>query len=194
MSDGEAGQRESSADAVDRRLLLRIGARDLAAFEQFYRSYHLRLGHFVMNLTRRPPLVEEVVNDTMLAVWRNPERYNGASRVSTWVFAIAYRQGLQALRRFDLPLEDAEDEGASPPDAGPEGEAGLASLAARLKAAVAALPPSQRMVVDLTYGQEMGYREIAEVMDCPVDTVKTRMFHARRALRAALGGELADWI
>jgi RNA polymerase sigma-70 factor (ECF subfamily) len=49
-------------------------------------------------------------------------------------------------------------------------------------------------VVDLTYFHEMGYREIAEVMDCPVDTVKTRMSHARRRLRAMLAGRLNDWL
>ena len=56
------------------------------------------------------------------------------------------------------------------------------------------LSTEQRAVVDLTYFHELGYREIAEILSCPVDTVKTRMFHARRHLRKSLGGELADWI
>jgi RNA polymerase sigma-70 factor (ECF subfamily) len=60
--------------------------------------------------------------------------------------------------------------------------------------AVAELSPAHRAVVDLTYFHELGYREIAAVVDCPVDTVKTRMFHARRHLRKKLGGVLADWI
>jgi RNA polymerase sigma-70 factor (ECF subfamily) len=60
--------------------------------------------------------------------------------------------------------------------------------------AIAGLSPDHRAVVDLTYFHEIGYREIAEIMDCPVDTVKTRMFHARRHLKGMLGGALADWL
>jgi RNA polymerase sigma-70 factor (ECF subfamily) len=60
--------------------------------------------------------------------------------------------------------------------------------------AIGELSPDHRAVVDLTYFHEFGYREIAELMDCPVDTVKTRMFHARRHLRRKLAGELADWL
>jgi RNA polymerase sigma-70 factor (ECF subfamily) len=60
--------------------------------------------------------------------------------------------------------------------------------------AMARLSAEHRAVVDLTYFHDLGYREIAEIVGCPVDTVKTRMFHARRRLRQALPGELADWV
>ena len=56
------------------------------------------------------------------------------------------------------------------------------------------LTPEHRAVVDLTYFHGMGYREIADVVNCPVDTVKTRMFHARRRLRLAMSGDLVDWL
>ena len=60
--------------------------------------------------------------------------------------------------------------------------------------AMSSLSAEHRAVVDLTYFHELGYREIAEIMDCPVDTVKTRMFHARRKLKAAMPGSFADWL
>ena len=63
-----------------------------------------------------------------------------------------------------------------------------------LRGAIDQLSADHRTVVDLTYFHEIGYREIAELMDCPVDTVKTRMFHARRHLKSKLPGELADWL
>jgi RNA polymerase sigma-70 factor (ECF subfamily) len=63
-----------------------------------------------------------------------------------------------------------------------------------LREAMTSLSPDHRAVVDLTYFHGMGYREIAEIVDCPVDTVKTRMFHARRRLRQALAGNFADWL
>ena len=56
------------------------------------------------------------------------------------------------------------------------------------------LSPEHCAVVDLTYYHELGYREIAEILDCPVDTVKTRMFYARRHLKRVLEGELPDWV
>jgi anti-sigma factor RsiW len=63
-----------------------------------------------------------------------------------------------------------------------------------LVAALGGLPPEQRAVVALAYLHEIGYREIAEIVDCPVDTVKTRMFYARRRLRAQLGDGLEGWL
>jgi RNA polymerase sigma factor (sigma-70 family) len=179
---------------TDAALLERIAAHDRRAFEQLYRAYHPRLTRFLINLLRRPHLVEEVLNDTMLVVWRQPERYNGQSKVSTWVFAIAYRKALKALRRADEPVEDKDAAARPTAEPGPEQQLGLAQTGAALARAIGELSTEQRAVVDLTYFHEFGYREIAELMDCPVDTVKTRMFHARRRLKTKLAGQLADWL
>jgi RNA polymerase sigma-70 factor (ECF subfamily) len=145
-------------------------------------------------MTRRAPLVEEVLNDTMLAVWNRPDRFNGASKLSTWVFAIAYRKALNALRRQDEPVEDKGAADRPAPGGGPERELADRQAQAALMGALEILSPDHRAVVDLTYYHDMGYREIAEIMACPVDTVKTRMFHARRHLKRILSGRLADWL
>ena len=195
---GEAGggaNRAASPDARhDADLIERVGKKDLRAFEELYRIYHPRLSRFLINILRRAHLVEEVLNDTMMVVWRQPERYNGKSKVSTWIFAIAYRKALKALRRQDEPVEDKAAELRQSAEAGPELEAGRRQVQAALLEAMGALSADHRAVVDLTYFHEIGYREIAELMDCPVDTVKTRMFHARRHLRSKLRGRLADWL
>jgi RNA polymerase sigma factor (sigma-70 family) len=178
----------------DARLIERISRKDLRAFEELYRAYHPRLTRFLINILRRTHLAEEVLNDTMLVVWRRSDRYNGRSKVSTWIFAIAYRQALKALRRLDEPVED-RDAGARPSgEAGPEQELTRREVQKALLGAINELSTDHRAVVDLTYFHEVGYREIAELMDCPVDTVKTRMFHARRRLKSKLSGELADWL
>jgi RNA polymerase sigma-70 factor (ECF subfamily) len=178
----------------DERLIALVCGRDSRAFEQLYRSYHPRLTRFLSNILRRAPLVEEVLNDTMLVVWTRPERYNGRSKVSTWIFAIAYRKALKALRRSDEPIEDKNAASRPSPDAGPEQQLGRREVQAMLLGAIGELSADHRAVVDLTYFHEIGYREIAEIMDCPVDTVKTRMFHARRHLRTRLAGQLTDWL
>ena len=179
---------------TDAMLIERIRRRDLRAFEQLYKAYHGRMSRFLLNMLRRPQLVEEVLNDTMMVVWDKIGDFQGASKLSTWMFGIAYRQGLNALRRLDEPVEDDRSAGLESHDANPEQKAGAGRSHKALAEAIDALSPTHRAVVNLTYFQDCGYREIAEIMDCPVDTVKTRMFHARRHLKQSLSGDLADWI
>lgn len=172
------------------RLLARIATRDLRAFEQLYRIYHPRLTRFLSNLLRRPQLVEEALNDTLMVVWKRPEAYNGTSKVSTWIFAIAYRTALKARSRADEPVEDPQAEQRPSLELGPEQEISQRQTQAILFSAMSQLSPEHRAVVDLTYFHEAGYREIAEILDCPVGTVKSRMLHARQRLKGLLAGRL----
>lgn len=172
------------------RLIARIAARDLRAFEQLYRIYHPRLTRFLSNILRRPHLVEEALNDALMVVWKRPEAFNGTSKVSTWIFAIAYRTALKARSRHDEPVEDPQAEARASPAAGPEQEFSQRQTQEILSMAMAQLSAEHRAVVDLTYFHEAGYREIAEILDCPVGTVKTRMHHARKHLKGMLAGRL----
>jgi RNA polymerase sigma factor (sigma-70 family) len=178
----------------DTALLARVIARDLPAFEQLYRCYHPRLTRFLMNMTHRPSIVDEVLNDTMLVVWNRPDSFNGASKLSSWIFAIAYRKALKALRQQDVPIEAGLADDRASPEPGPDAGIDRDRLRQSLSAAMDGLSPGHRTVVELTYFHDFGYREIAEIMDCPVDTVKTRMFYARRHLGRLLSGDFADWI
>jgi RNA polymerase sigma factor (sigma-70 family) len=175
-------------EPAERRLLARVAAGEMRAFELLYRGYHPRLTRFLERVTRRPELVEELLNDTMLVVWRRADHFNGSSKVSTWIFAIAYRKALKALQRWDLPVDDEAVAQQASPQPGPEESLDRHQLHAQMLRALDQLSAVQRAVVALTYFHGMDYREIAEVIDCPVDTVKTRMFHARRRLKAMLAG------
>jgi RNA polymerase sigma-70 factor (ECF subfamily) len=185
------GREERGADA---ELIARIRARDVRAFEQLYRKYFGRLSRFLLNLIHRPQLVEEVLNDTMIAVWEKPASFRGASKLSTWIFGIAYRKAMKALRRWDQPIEDPDLDIRVSEEPGPEEQAGQQQIQARLTTAIKGLSADHRAVVDLTYFHGCAYAEIAEIVGCPVDTVKTRMFHARRHLKRMLASELNDWI
>ena len=194
---GRALRRHSvgnGSETGETALVERIRRRDLRAFATLYKAYHPRLSRFLSNMLRRPHLVEEVLNDTMMVVWDKIDSFEGASKLSTWMFGIAYRQGLSALRKLDEPVEDARSAENESIEPSPENSAGAQGSKKALTEAIETLSPAHRAVVNLTYFQELGYREIAEILDCPVDTVKTRMFHARRQLKNALSGELADWI
>jgi RNA polymerase sigma-70 factor (ECF subfamily) len=175
-----------SSDASDVALLVRVVARDLRAFEALYRIYHPRLDRFLGLMTARRAVVEEALNDTMLVVWDRAHTYNGQSKVSTWIFGIAYRTALKALRTQDEPVEPPTVEQPASADDGPEQLLSAEQVRAALGRALDALSAEHRCVLVLTYFHDLPYAEIAGIVDCPVDTVKTRVFHARRRLRALL--------
>src|SRR5437762_810724 len=150
----------ASAEGAEVQLIRRIARGEPRAFDQLYRAYHPRLTRFIDRLTRRPGLVGELLNDTMFVVWTHAARYNGQSKVSTWIFAIAYRKALKAMGRWDEPMEDAEEAGASEHGSGPEQQLAHAELRAALAQALGGLPAEQRAVVDLSYHHDIGYREI----------------------------------
>jgi RNA polymerase sigma-70 factor (ECF subfamily) len=173
-------------------LLVRIADQDRSAFEALYRNYYRRLWRFLEPLTRRPNLIDEILDDTMLVVWTKAATFNGASRVSTWIFAIAYNKALKALKR-----EGRWHQGVMPPDFvefadTPESELIERQSRLAVKRLVGQLSAEQRAVVELTYYHGCGYKEIAEITGSPVNTVKTRMFHARRRLKAGLAVAVED--
>jgi len=183
-----------STDSQDVALIGRIARGELAAFETFYRGYFDRLGRFLGLMTSQPALVEEVLNDTMLVVWKRARSFNGQSKVSTWLFAIAYRTALKALRGRDEPVQEPEAERVADEGVGPERRHAEREAREALARALDGLSHEQRSVLVLTYFHDLPYAEIALIVDCPVDTVKTRAFHGRRRLRALLAGEPEDWL
>jgi len=190
----QARDMASPAELAERRLIGLIATKHLPAFDTLYRCYHPRLTRFLNRLTHRPGLVEEIMNDTMFVVWNRAESYNGQSKVSTWIFAIAYRKALKALQRLDEPVEDEGTDLQMSDEPGPEQQLGQQQVNELLLGALDSLSAEHRAVVDLTYFHGADYREIAQIVDCPVATVKTRMFHARRRLKALLAGRMEDWL
>jgi RNA polymerase sigma factor (sigma-70 family) len=171
-------------------LVGRIANGDKRAFEALYRVYFPRLGRFLQRMTRSTQLIEEIVNDTLLVVWRKAATFNGTSKVSTWVFAIAYRRACNALRALDEPVDGGIDEREGVESDRPEWQFERLRLAAAVDAALAVLPLAQRTAFQLAFYHDMSYVEIAEIMDCPMNTTKTRLFHARKRLALLLEDQL----
>lgn len=172
----------STAEERECALLMRIAGRDSGAMKELYLLYHRRLARFLMRLTTRYDLAEEIINDTFWVVWQHAGDFRGASRVSTWILGIAYRRGLKTLRYAGPAPVDSEVE-AEP---AAEEPAQQEELNEWLGVALRRLPLEQRMVIELAYHLGHSCEEIASIMQCPVNTVKTRMFHARRKLRTLL--------
>ncbi|HEY4341072.1 MAG TPA: sigma-70 family RNA polymerase sigma factor [Steroidobacteraceae bacterium] len=185
----QASDRRPDLAAADQNklelaLLARIAARDAQAMHELYHLYHRRLARFLMRITSRYDLAEEVINDTFWVVWQHAADFRGASQLSTWIFGIAYRRALKTLKRVrpDVPAEEGEGlEQVEEPWL-------QAELREWLGVALEKLPHEQRMVLELAYHIGHSCEEIAVIMECPVNTVKTRMFHARRKLKGLLTG------
>ena len=179
LSHQQQGREDS-----DRRLLDKVAAGDREAFRELYLVYHRRLARFLVRLTRRYEVAEEIINDTLWVVWRKAGEFRGESRVSTWIMGIAYRRALKTLRSRGHQLYDAvpiEGETLVAPDEQAESETGEWLLLAMQQ-----LPLEQRLALEYAYGYGHSCEEIALIMDCPANTVKTRLFHARAKLRALL--------
>jgi RNA polymerase sigma factor (sigma-70 family) len=167
-------------------LLRRVASKDRYAFDLLYRSYYRRLTRFLEQTTRTPQLIDEILDDTMLVVWRKAPTFNGESRVSTWIFAIAYRRALKALERERRWVQISVDADEPALASSPEVEFIQRESCLALQSLLAALSVGQRAVIELTYYHGYAYKEIARIIGCPVNTVKTRMFHAHRKLKAIL--------
>ena len=174
---------ECAPERGERELLRRIAARDREAMRELHLLYYRRLARFLRRMTRRHDLVDEIINDTLFVVWEKAGDFRGDSRVSTWIMGIAYRRGLNLLRSEcrakahmvvpvteDQPLRDVVAE--------------QSDRAEVVERALESLSPDHRAVLELTYYLGHSCGEIAAIMDCPINTVKTRMFHARNKLRA----------
>lgn len=178
-------------DSADMR---RIALRDETAFNALYLRYHPRLSRFVSRTLHDPAQTEEVVADTLYAVWTGASRFQSRSKVSTWIFGIAFRTTMKAIRsssrhsRFTDHAEDADVLVDSQQDSDPAMGVELRDQTKHLIKAMESLSPEQRAVVELT---ALGWScsEIGQIIDCPSNTVKTRMFSARKKLRPVLETE-----
>jgi len=168
----------------DRTLITAIAAGDRAAFNEIHARYYRRVAHFIRRITRCSELTAEITNDTLWAIWRCAPSFKGGSRVSTWIMGIAYRIGSKTLHRsrrreaHEEPMLDFIEAAHEPWSDGDNRE--------WVGAALVQLAEDQRTVLELFYHFGHSCEEIAEMVDCPANTVKSRMHHGRRKMRRLL--------
>jgi RNA polymerase sigma-70 factor (ECF subfamily) len=174
---------KNSPKERDSALLVAIAAGDRRALEELYLSFHRRLARFLSRFTSRYENVEEIINDTFMVVWQSAKDFRNASQVSTWIIGIAYRTALKSFRRQKnhaaaQSLEDYPEQTVDPTFD--------TELNDWLNHGLSRLPMEQRLTLELAYHMGHSLEEIAAITDCPVGTVKARMFHAREKLRQYL--------
>ncbi len=166
----------------DSQLIKRIAARDRLAVRVLFSRYQLRLFRFIVRIVRNEAMAEELVNEVFLEVWRQAGCFSGRSSVSTWMLTIARNKAISLLRRRS---ESAIDETMASrlPDGSdtPEETAQKRSKSRIMRECIERLPDIHREVIDLVYYHEKSIREVSEIVGIPENTVKSRMFNARRA-------------
>ena len=171
----------------DAELLRRIGQGDEDAMAAFYREHGRVVFAQVLLVAGERVLAEEIVQDTMLAVWRGAGSFRGESSVRSWVIAIARRQTRDRLRARRLRVVDdaflADQPGSG---AGPEVMALDRAELAEVKGAIRELARAHREVLGLAFGSGLSLTEVAGVLEIPVGTVKSRLAAARTALNRVL--------
>jgi RNA polymerase sigma-70 factor (ECF subfamily) len=164
----------------DLSLLRRVADGDRSAFRSLYDRHADRVFRFAISIVRRAHLAEDVLQETMIVVWKRAKTFRGDAKVSTWILGIARNVAFNLLRK-EKRGDRLPDE--KPVDANP---AQRVEMAIRVERALQALPDHHREVMHLVFYEEMNLREAAEVLGIPEGTVKSRMHHARRALAKEL--------
>src|SRR5215204_7828186 len=174
----------------DPDLIRRIAIGDKLALQLLYIRHNVRLFRFALRFVQNPAVAEDVVQEVFLDVWHKAGEFRGGSEVTTWLLAIVRNKALTALRHRSA---DQLDEGAA---AGIADSADTAEMVTGRKQAraivrrcLAQLSPAHREIVDLVYYHERSIGDVATIVGIPVNTVKTRMFYARKRLAELLSSQ-----
>jgi RNA polymerase sigma-70 factor (ECF subfamily) len=184
-----ANQAAIGVDATsDDRLIEWIGAGNKLAMEILFGRYQVRVYRFILRSVDNAAVAEDLTSDVFLSVWRQADRFEARSTVSTWLLAIARHKAISELRRrrdeqIDVSQVELQDPADDPETAFQKKDRGEA-----LRHCLMQLSPDQREIIDLTYYHEKSVEEVAEIIGIPRNTVKTRMFRARRRLSEMLEG------
>ena len=179
----------------ERELIHRCGRGEADALQHLIRRYADEVRRLLVKLLGRSEDVDDVLGEVFVRLWRSAGRYRGDCAPHAWVYRITVSAATDVLRqrrsRAEEPLlPEQEAELRAPAAHGPE-----ATLFARMReercaelarAAMDGLPPDERVAVTLHYLEELSYREAAEVLGCPVTTVRMRLVRARRRMLAYL--------
>jgi RNA polymerase sigma-70 factor (ECF subfamily) len=179
--------RRSAPGDNDGELLSAVAQHDQEAFRDLHVRYDGRIQRFISKSFPHCTSVEEVVSDTLWIVWQTAGQFRGAAQVSTWIMGIAYRVCLKSLRKSTRRSALLSGGSTQPQvreamhDPCAEGD-----LQEWIAAGLPCLPDDQRTALELAYRDGHSCAEIALALNCPVGTVKTRMYHGRQRLKYTL--------
>lgn len=174
---------------TDSELIAAVASADMVAFERLYGCYEMRVYRYAYSFVRNRATAEEVTVDTMTAVWYGAARFNGSSRISTWILGIARHKALDAVRKNARPAADVSpEEAAEVADlgAGPAETAASTETGQLVRHVMAGLSPDHQEILRLVFFEDLPYEEIAALLAIPENTVKTRVYYAKQQLKQRL--------
>lgn len=167
----------------DEELVQRIAKGDTLAMRVLYARHHLRAFRFLQRLLKDEALAEDALSEVFLDVWRQAGNFEGRSSISTWLLAMARNKAWSALRkRREAELDEGVAEAIEDDGDDPEVQMQKSDKGAAIRACMEKLSPEHREVLDLVYYHETSVEEVAMIISIPENTVKTRLFHARKKL------------
>jgi RNA polymerase sigma-70 factor (ECF subfamily) len=175
--------------AVESDLLTAVAAGEQSAFERLYDLYQKRVFQYLCTLVFDPTLAEEIMADTMMAVWRGAGTFAHSSRVSTWIFGIARHKALDAMRRSRRQRREVDLDGVldlPSRQENPIDRVHRQQVASLTQRAITALSPEHQEILRLVYYEELPYEEISTLLSIPTNTVKTRVYYAKQHLKQQL--------
>jgi RNA polymerase sigma-70 factor (ECF subfamily) len=172
---------------VDEDLIAAIAAGDLSAMRTLYNRHRVRVFRFAVRLVGDTASAEDVVSEAFIEAWRQADRFERRSSVSTWIMSIARFKAL-SVRRRRQEIEVDEKAAETVADHSPTPEQVILEMdrSAQIRACLTQLSPDHREIVDLVYYHDKTIDEVAEIVGVPRNTVKTRMFYARKRLAELL--------
>jgi RNA polymerase sigma-70 factor, ECF subfamily len=176
------------------QLVRRIAAGEDPALHELYSRYGQRLYAYARRLCNDPAQAEDVVQETLVVVWRTANRYRGEGRLIAWLLGIVHHISLKSMRHPFVPIPAEAEETLVAPGASPEQLTQASQQADWVRGGLESLSPEQRAVLELVFYQGLSLEETARVCGCPLGTVKSRLSYARQHLRGVLSRQkMEDW-
>jgi RNA polymerase sigma-70 factor (ECF subfamily) len=185
-----AKPRVAAAERSDQALVQAIAAGDKQALQVLFGRHNVRVYRFILRFLNDESTAEDLVSEVFFDVWRQAERFECRSQVSTWLMAIARNKALSVLRRRQTEVLDEEvaefiEDTADTPEVSIQKK----QQTAVLRDCLTQLSPAHREIIDLVYYHEKSIDEVAQIIGVPQNTVKTRMFYARKRVGELLSAK-----
>lgn len=171
---------------TDEELMFLVQKQDTSAFEELFRRYERRVFAFYWRLSADRQQAEDGTQETFLRLWQARVRYEPTGKFSTYLFQIAKNHFLHEQQKQGRRMDPPQAPASEAPSYGSDGQLLAGELQTAVQEAVARLPEPQRLVYVLSEQEGMSYKQVAQVLDCPVGTVSSRKVQAVRRLRELL--------
>jgi len=175
-----------SQTSRDKELIVQVAKGDRKAMRILYDAYADGVYRFAKVWLSDPFDASDIMHETMMEVWKSAGKYGARSSVKTWIFSIAKNKSIDRNRKGKRTVLQDPDPNIA--DESPEPFAITQAFqdAKRVRACVEALSPAQRTAIHLAFYEDLSYREIAQMENCPTGTIKTRIMHAKKLLMRCL--------